>query len=260
MIYVVTHKAFDDKSFCKDGYKVLHVGTNDNAKNDYLRDDTEDNIAEKNPYFCELTGMYWIWKNAKEVPEDIVGLLHYRRGFTSKQENLIYSFGGKVPQNMEVDQAKKLLKKCDMLVPIPEKSFKTVYQTYAKMHHGEDLKLTRKAISEACPEYLNAFDQAMNQHYYFNGNMFVTRKKIFDSYASWLFSIYDQLENKIDLTKYENTYQARVYGFISERLLNVWLIYNKVNYKELPIFNTEIRSMNVITKNIGRVKKLFKRK
>ena len=64
---------------------------------------------------------------------------------------------------------------------------------------------------------------------------------------------------KIDLNKYEDTYQARVYGFISERLLNVWLLHNHVNYKELSIFNTEIRSLNGLTKNMGRIKKIFNR-
>lgn len=258
MIYVITHKEFDDKKFCKDGYQVLHVGTNKNMKPYYLRDDVKDNIAEKNPHFCELTGMYWIWKNGEESADEIVGLVHYRRGFTSKKENSTYSFGGKVPQNMDFTLAERLLEKYDMIVPVPEKGFKTVYQTYAKMHHGEDLDLTREAISEVCPEYLAAFDKAMGEHFYFNGNMFIARKKDFDAYAKWLFSVYDELEKKIDLNKYEDVYQARVYGFISERLLNVWLLHNNINYKELPIFNTEIRSMNVFTKNIGRMKKIAK--
>lgn len=258
MIYVITHKEFDDKKFCKDGYQVLHVGTNKNMKPYYLRDDVKDNMAEKNPYFCELTGMYWIWKNGEESADEIVGLVHYRRGFTSKKENSTYSFGGKVPQNMDFTLAERLLEKYDMIVPVPEKGFKTVYQTYAKMHHGEDLDLTREAISEVCPEYLTAFDKAMGEHFYFNGNMFIARKKDFDAYAKWLFSVYDELEKKIDLNKYEDVYQARVYGFISERLLNVWLLHNNINYKELPIFNTEIRSMNVFTKNIGRMKKIVK--
>lgn len=39
MIYVITHKVFDDENFCKDGYKVLHVGTNNDCKKGYLRDD-----------------------------------------------------------------------------------------------------------------------------------------------------------------------------------------------------------------------------
>lgn len=257
MIYVITHKKFDDKNFCKKGYQVLHVGKNEDMKQYYLRDDTGDNITEKNPNFCELTGMYWIWKNGKENPNDIVGLIHYRRGFTSNQENLLYSFNGRVPQNIEFGKIEKILEDYDMIVPIPERGFKTVYQTYTKMHHGEDLDLAREAILEVCPEYLLDFDKAMNAHFYFNGNMFIARKKVFDKYADWLFSIYNGLEKKIDLNKYEDTYQSRVYGFISERLLNVWLLHNHVYYKELPIFNTEIRSLNVLTKNMGRVKKIF---
>lgn len=259
MIYVITHKEFDDESFCKEGYQVLHVGTNTNMKPYYLRDDVLENIAEKNSHFCELTGMYWIWKNGKENADEIVGLVHYRRGFTSKKENLAYSMGGEIPSNINFKEAKEILKDFDMIVPIPEKGFKTVYQTYDKMHYGEDLDLTREAISEVCPEYLSDFDKAMNDHFYFNGNMFITYKKTFDSYANWLFSVYDKLEEKIDLNKYEDSYQARVYGFISERLLNVWLLHNHINYKELPIFNTEIKSLNTFTKNIGRINKIFKR-
>lgn len=216
-------------------------------------------ISSKNPNFCELTGLYWIWKNGLESQNDIVGLIHYRRGFTNKKSNIIYSLGGKVPENIEYEKFKVILKKYDMVVPIPEKGFKTVYQTYSKMHNEEDLILTRKVISDLYPEYLRAFDYAMNAHYYFNGNMFVTRKEMLDQYADWLFSIYKQLEKLIDLNKYENTYQSRVYGFISERLLNVWLVFNKVNYKKMPMFNTEIRSLNSLTRNIKRVKKFINR-
>ena len=49
----------------------------------YVGDDTGDNISYKNPFYCELTGMYWLWKNYKC---DIIGICHYRRFFLENTE------------------------------------------------------------------------------------------------------------------------------------------------------------------------------
>ena len=35
-----------------------------------------DNIDNRNPYYCELTGLYYLWKHCDD---EIVGLEHYRR-------------------------------------------------------------------------------------------------------------------------------------------------------------------------------------
>jgi hypothetical protein len=202
--------------------------------------------------------MYWLWKNAPEKKDDIIGLVHYRRGFTTRKQNLTYSFGGRVPENLSMDEIERLLSEYQVIVPIPETGFKTSYQTYAKMHYQEDMDMVKESIGEICPEYIDAFNKAMNCHYYYNGNMLIARKIIFDAYVSWLFSVFDRLEKKINIAKYEDAYQSRVYGFISERLLNVWLLHNDIKFVERPVFNTEIRSLNVITKNVGRIRKLIK--
>lgn len=55
--------------------KVLHPDVDLGIQ----RDDTGDNISLKNSSYCELTGMYWAWKNLRGV--DVIGLCHYRRYF-----------------------------------------------------------------------------------------------------------------------------------------------------------------------------------
>ena len=73
-IIVATHKKYwmpEDSM-----YLPVHVGAAGKAGIGYQRDDTGKNISDKNPNFCELTGLYWAWKNLKA---DYVGLAHYRR-------------------------------------------------------------------------------------------------------------------------------------------------------------------------------------
>lgn len=63
-------------------YLPLHVGAEGKQDLGYTQDNTGDNISAKNPNFCELTGLYWAWKN---LDADYVGLVHYRRYFTRKE-------------------------------------------------------------------------------------------------------------------------------------------------------------------------------
>ena len=251
MIYVVTHKDFEEANLGPE-YKVIHVGASDSKKS-YLRDDVLDNISEKNPNYCELTGLYWIWKNEKNEKNDITGLVHYRRYFTTTKEELLYTYFNITPSRISYDSIKKTLKKHDIILPKPEQIFRTVKQYYADEHYEDDLEITRNVIKTESPEYLNDFDKVMNQHYFYYGNMMIAKRELFDDYCEWLFKILFEVEKNNDISKYKDNYQKRVYGFLSERLLQVWVVHKNIKVKTFPVYNTESRRMTFFKKNYNRI-------
>ena len=258
MIYIITHKKFQPYFLDKEHYKVLHVGDNNSAK-EYLNDSEGDNISSKNPHFCELTGLYWIWKNGKEKSNEITGLVHYRRYFTTRYYDFIYTYLDKKPKVLSYKKIQNKLKKHDILLPVPETIYRTVKQSYIDVHNEEDLILTRQTISEIYPEYVKDFDKVMNSHKYYYANMMLCSKKRLDEYATWLFAILFNLESKIDINKYHDPYQKRVFGFLSERLLQVWVVHNNLSVAQFPVFNTEEKRLTIFKKNKNRICNLLLR-
>lgn len=216
-IFIASHKAFSP--FMDENYIPLHVGHAGKADLGYIGDDTGDNISCKNSSFCELTGLYWIWKN---VDCDITGLCHYRR-------YLIHD--GHIITSAEIE---KLLNRCDIIIPTsstpPE--CETVLQHYNKNHHPEDMLITGEVIKELCPEYFPAFEHVMNSGLVSFSNMIIARKDVFDKYCEWLFSILFEVEKRVDISSYDD-YQKRIFGFISERLIRVWLMMQPYAVHEL---------------------------
>lgn len=260
MVYIITHKVFNQPRELDEHYKVLHVGTNNDSEPTYLRDDTGESIAFKNKNYCELTGIYWIWKNGGEKESDIIGITHYRRFFTNRLGDFSYTYLGIKARVVPYNVIREKLQSYDIILPKRETIFRTVYQSYSDVHYSEDLELTRDAIKKSSPDYLQAYDKVMNGHYYYYANMMICKKKLFDEYASWLFGVLNELELTIDLDKYSDNYQKRVFGFLSERLLQVWVVHNKLKVFEMPVFNTEERRVNFFQKNMNRIKKMIGRK
>lgn len=256
MIYVITHKKFTPYFEDKLHYKILHVGLNSNTDESYFNDNNGDNISEKNPFFCELTGLYWIWKDSMEDEMAITGVVHYRRYFTTKTDDLRYTYFNIMPHVLPYEKIEKGLKCADIILPSPEKIFRTVWRSYSDVHSEEDLILLRKSIEEICPDYLKAYDIVMKSHHYYYANMMICRKKTLDAYSSWLFPVLFNLENKIDIDKYRDAYQKRVFGFLSERLLQVWVYHNGLKVKEYPVFNTETKRITIFEKNKCRLQKI----
>lgn len=208
-------------------YLPVHVGA---AGKDvipgYQRDDEGDNISTKNPHYCELTGVYWAWKN---LDADYVGLAHYRRHFR-----------GKGPRNiLTLEEAKQLLSKAPVVVPKKtDYVISTVEQHYADTHSPEHLVALRKAVATVSPEYLDAYDACMKHRSAHMLNMFLMRRDLFDAYCGWMFSVLREAEKGIDYTGM-TPFQARLMGRLSELLLDVWLQKNSVSYVECPLVSME---------------------
>ena len=220
----------------KDGiYLPIHVGREGKADLGYLGDNTGDNISAKNANYCELTGLYWAWKNLKY---DYIGLCHYRRYFADKNLHTNNEEKKKAVILHRQDY-EKLLREYDIILPVKRNYYiETVRSQYEHAHNKRDLDEAEKIVSELYPEYSEAFAKVMGRTKLHILNMFVMKKALFDEYCSWLFSILFELEKRIDITNY-NQYEARVFGFISERLFNAWLEKQQLNVKEMPVINLE---------------------
>lgn len=214
-MWVITHKKYDEPN--DELYKTLHVGRAASDELGYCGDNTGDNISHKNKNYCELTGIYWIWKNVKC---DIAGVCHYRRFFLENERFLTKQY------------IEDTLKEYDIIVPrsgLVESC--TVRDHYEKEHYVSDFDVCRQVISEKYPSYVNAFDLMQYSKMMNFCNMFITRKDIFDKYCEWLFDILFEVEKRIDISDRDD-YQKRVFGFLSERLFKVWLIRNSYKVKE----------------------------
>lgn len=229
MIYIAAHKKFDNPNL--DGYCAIQVGAENKEYIGYQRDNEGDNISIKNSNYCELTGLYWIWKNCND---EYKGLVHYRRYFgksnLSSSMKSIYSYE---------DMLKKL-NGVDIILPYKENFLQNAKNEILISCCTEEIfEQLRNCISDIHPEYLDDFDYFFKQNKCTLFNMMFCRRRLFDEYCEWLFSIMFELEKNINL-EYLNDYQKRLYGFLSERLLNVWVIHNKLSVKHLPIVNLEL--------------------
>lgn len=207
-------------------YLPVQVGAEGKTSIGYRPDNTGDNISVKNPYFCELTGLYWAWKN---LDADYIGLVHYRRYFTRKE---VRNIEAKKEQILTEKEWQALLDKHPVIVPDKRKYYiETNRSHYNHAHHSEGLDITEQIIKEQCPEYLPAFDTVMNRTWAHMFNMFVMRRDLYNDYMQWLFDILFELEKRVDTTGW-NAYESRICGFVAERLLDVWLGYHQIDYVE----------------------------
>jgi len=205
----------------------------------FVPDNTGDNISIKNKSYCELTCHYWAWKNLKNV--DVIGLNHYRRYFDfhlalsqiapDRRFADVKSF---LDTPYQFPDLESLFSKYDIILPNTRNYSYSMATQYAVYHIVDDWRILKDIIRELSPEYIPTFEKTMEQrNYSSNYNMFITRWNLFDEYSEWLFKVLFEVEKRCKISSYD--VQARIFGYMSERLINVFCEYHHLRIKHYPL-------------------------
>lgn len=245
-IYVVAHKKFEMPT--KNAlYQPIYVGNIQKDMSDEVcKDSTGINISDKNPWYNELTAIYWIWKNSAE---DIVGICHYRRFFTTfngKLKNLLFK---KADKFIDEGFISKALKNHDIIVH--NKTFfkqGNANQLTKKDNLSDEenknkvdkkiVELSREIFKKVHPEDIDMYDKVMVGSCAHLLNIIIARKSDFDAYCEWLFPFLFDLEDAIKM-KYPDEEFPRVIGLVAERIMDVWIAKSGIRVKECFTLNTE---------------------
>lgn len=232
-IYTMTHRQFSPPA--DEIYVPLHVGRALAADMGYPGDDTGDNISDLNEFYGELTGIYWVWKN--DCDSDVVGVCHYRRYFLND--------GGGLMTQADYE---RILQDYDVLVSDLPSAGGTNYDNFAKAHSRKDLDLTAAAIKALYPLDYAVYEAVMQENKCCYGNLMVCKKELFDAYCAWLFPIFVEMGDKINVSSYD-MYHKRLFGFLSEMLLYVWIKARGLKYCAGKIGVTAEKAESVEFKN-----------
>lgn len=184
-----------------------------------LCDNLGDNISYKNANYCELTALYWIWKNklVNDSDNKYYGLYHYRRYLDIQEDDLYRIYENNV----------------DVILQYPTIHEPDISEHHARYIKEEDWKAMLQALYELQPEYAKAFSSVLAQPYFYNYNIIVAKTKILEEYCKWLFPILERTE---ELSIPKGIERAdRYIGYLGENLMTLYFLYHK---KDLNIIHT----------------------
>lgn len=216
-----------------------------------LGDDTGDNISEKRDSFCELTVLYWAWKN---VRADYYGLCHYRRyiSFANQSYRPTQDKSGFVVDGVLSDKSIKKyclgnegimrdeISKFDFITTPSEDVFyawdgrhDSMYKLCQDRNRDFDMKgvdTLIDIINEKYPQYSEDTEEYFSGHYAKYYNCIIVKKQLFDELCSFVFDVLFELENRIDSTYY-SMWKKRMPGFMAENLIGIFYLHLKRNRK-----------------------------
>lgn len=194
-----------------------------------LADNTGEHISDRNGNYCELTILYWIWKNkmgaggsADGEEGQYYGLCQYRREFDFKEDDLLRLVDNDV----------------DAVLPYP-----LPYEPDINAHHERyikemDWKAALQALEELQPEYAAVFPEILGQQYLYNYNLILAKKSVLREYCEWLFPILFRTE-ELSIPK-GSLRNDRYIGYLGETLETLYFIKNADKFN---IVHTECKML-----------------
>lgn len=167
-----------------------------------LTDDTLDSISKKNRMYCEMTAVYWIWKN---TAHDWVGIEHYRRHLLVAPE--------------------MVLGEADAIMPLPYICYPNEQTQFLRFTTEGVLQAMLSAIQDLHSDCYEAYRQILFGKYQYTYNLVCARKSVFDDYCRWLFEITDRMEKMSD--QVPELTETRAFSYVAEVLTNLYFMLNE---------------------------------
>ncbi len=219
-----------------DGYIPIHVGKAISKVDlGFIGDDTGDNISALNPWYCELTALYWVWKNEKEA--NYIGLSHYRRSFDFKAKGqnrlrrIVHCCEDYFYEHAQLNE--NIIAQNDVILPEYQHFCIPIAVNLQKNHVKKDVEILRNIVGRLYPDFLDEYDSIFNGNVYAPCNMLIAKKSVFDGYCQWLFDILFAFSKEMSIPY--DPYQPRVFGFYSERLMLVYMKHMKFKIGRVPL-------------------------
>lgn len=183
-----------------------------------VTDNTGENISIKNANYCELTALYWLWKNkltSDFVPNgaEYYGLFHYRRFLDLTEEDLFRLKANRV----------------DAVLPFPTLHEPDILEHHQRYLSESDWQAMKKALAELYPEYIQMFPQIFSQPYFYNYNLILARKQVLADYCAWLFPILERTEQLSDPKGWQR--RDRYIGYLGENLMTLYFLSHKESFR-----------------------------
>lgn len=227
-----------------------------------LNGNTCDNISNLNGIYCEMTAMYWAWKNIKNKYSDIeyIGLCHYRRFFYIKNNiirdwlkvnyckikeilkiifakklsislcNLEYKTNSVNSVKLEKSNKKlcKIIEKYDIITTKPSISTNTNIYSFFSVIGREYINCLTKIIDEYYFDYSETYYKTILGNTLHTANMLILKMDLFNDYCEFIFGVLEKhremmVKDGIVFSPEKEKIYSRISGYLSEILTSVYI-------------------------------------